>query len=167
MPQTYTPIASTTLTSATADITFSSISGSYTDLIIVSNFGSDAAAFPYIRFNSDSGANYSTTDLYGNGTSAGSARQSGGNQIWLSLDIESSTPIQNNMIVNLQNYSNTTTFKTVLTRMNNSSIGTTATVGLWRNTAAITSLTISAIKLGSTRTFSTGSTFTLYGIKAA
>jgi hypothetical protein len=62
------------------------------------------------------------------------------------------------------NYANTTTYKTVLTRANAAASGVDASVGLWGSTAAITSITFD---LPLVRTISTGSTFTLYGIKAA
>jgi hypothetical protein len=65
-------------------------------------------------------------------------------------------------ILNFQNYSNSTTYKSVLTRVNNSGF-TMAWVNLWRSTAAITSITIYPYS----GTFSSGSTFTLYGISAA
>jgi hypothetical protein len=61
------------------------------------------------------------------------------------------------------NYSNTTTFKTMLNRSNVPSTGTGATVGLWRNTAAISSLTITS----ESGNLQSGSTFTLYGILKA
>jgi len=61
------------------------------------------------------------------------------------------------------NYANSTTNKTVLSRGNNTGNHTIAYVGLWRSTAAITSML-----LGTTgSTWMAGSTFTLYGIKAA
>lgn len=168
MAATYEPIATTTATGSQSSITFSSISGSYTDLVIVSNLGIDSNRYPFIRFNSDSGNNYSTTDLYGNGTSALSSRayitQA---QIWISLDVPASTGVESNFIVNVQNYSNSTTYKTALSRFNATAYGTSATVGLWRNTAAITSITIGGFGGGSAWNFANGSTFTLYGIKAA
>jgi hypothetical protein len=70
-----------------------------------------------------------------------------------------------NMVIQINNYSNSTTFKTPLIRTNTGpSWGTVfAIVGLWRNTAAITSITFTP----DTGNFDTGSTFTLYGIKAA
>jgi hypothetical protein len=61
------------------------------------------------------------------------------------------------------NYSNTTTNKTCISRAARTDVSTWAFVNLWRNTAAITSLRITGLG----ETYSTGSTFTLYGIKAA
>jgi hypothetical protein len=164
---TYEPIATTTLGSNQATITFSSIPSTYTDLVIVSNFGTSTASYPYLRFNGDTGSNYSVTDLSGNGSSAVSARESGGNKIWLSYNFELPTTLTSNLIVNVQNYANSTTYKTTLSRVNNAANGTGAIVGLWRSTAAITSLTLNMIKLGTGYDFTAGSTFTLYGIKAA
>jgi hypothetical protein len=64
------------------------------------------------------------------------------------------------------NYANTTTFKTVLIRANNSSTGVDLILGLWRKTPeAITSITIK--NTGTSSNFAIGSTLTLYGIKAA
>jgi hypothetical protein len=72
------------------------------------------------------------------------------------------TNFNHNSIINIQNYSNSTTYKTVLARSNNAATGTDATVALWRSTSAITSIDY-YLNSGS---WATGSTFTLYGIKA-
>ena len=69
-------------------------------------------------------------------------------------------------ILQLMNYSNTTTYKTILSRTNAAANGVDATVGLWRSTSAITSIEIGK-NSGMSGTFQIGSTFTLYGIKAA
>jgi hypothetical protein len=162
MTSTYEKIATNTLGSATASVTFSSISGSYTDLVLVVNAGASSAGFDFaIRFNSDTGNNYSHTRLRGNGSAASSLRASN-NSFINTLSI--STTIDSNFIVSINNYSNSTTYKSVLMRANNSAIAVESVVGLWRNTSAITSITISPEFL--TANFITGSTFTLYGIKA-
>jgi hypothetical protein len=61
-------------------------------------------------------------------------------------------------------YANTTTNKTIITRSNNAGAGVCAAVCMERKTGAITSITIDMVGTG---TYSIGSTFTLYGIKAA
>lgn len=82
MTATYESIETTTLGSAAANITFSSIPSTYTDLVVVYTLKAEtASADIYMRFNSDSGSNYSNTILWGNGTSAGSNRFSGAAQI--------------------------------------------------------------------------------------
>jgi hypothetical protein len=80
---TYTPIATNTLSSATGTVTFSSISGSYTDLILISNIksGNTNQASLLFRVNaSATGSLYSGTMIYGTGSAAGSNRQSNQNQ---------------------------------------------------------------------------------------
>ena len=59
------------------------------------------------------------------------------------------------------NYANTTTFKTYLARYNATSTQLSDEVALWRSTAAINSITLTAVSAN----FNAGSTFTLYGIK--
>jgi hypothetical protein len=163
MAKTYEPIATYTIPSATANYTFSSISGTYTDLVIVVTGNSTAAADLWMQVNGDTGTNYSTTQLSGTGSSALSQRSSNRANFNVNFNAYMSTTVAANYIIQLQNYSNTTTYKTMLARCNNANQAVDATVGLWRNTAAITSVTL--IANGST--FATGSTFTLYGIKAA
>jgi len=163
MASTYEPIATTTLGSATPTVTFSSISGSYTDLVLIFS-GSNATSNNglRLRFNSDSGSNYSSTYVYGDGSTATSsfgASTTGGQ---IAVDIGSS---QSMCIANIMNYSNATTYKTFIGRGSSAANYADANVSLWRNTAAITSVTV---LLGAgTSNFATGSTFTLYGIKAA
>jgi hypothetical protein len=161
---TYTPIATTTLGSDTASYTFSSISGSYTDLVLISNVKvSSAGEAVQIRFNSDTGNNYSYTQLSGNGTAASSSRASSTSVIYISND--GSATNYGTAITHIMNYSNTTTYKTTLGRFAEASATSWADVGLWRSTAAITSLTINVS--GTSKNLSSGSTFTLYGIAAA
>lgn len=165
MASTYEPIATTTLNSATASVSFSSISGSYTDLVlIVSAWHETTGSQVALRFNGDTGSNYSYTRLLGNGTTASSERDT--NKSTIFLGYVNNTATAPNFICHIQNYANTTTYKTTLNRFNTTgnygNLG--ATVGLWRSTSAITSMSISAADGGN---FASGSTFTLYGIKAA
>lgn len=155
---TYTPIATTTLGSAQASVTFSSIAGTYTDLVLISDSilvsGTGAGR---IRYNSDSGNNYSDTYLYGDGSTAASGRDSN----LTSIDYNFIGTSRSTSVCHIQNYSNTTTYKTLVSRGNGGGI-TIAYVGLWRSTAAITSIEV----IGASN-FASGSTFTLYGIAAA
>lgn len=165
MALTYEPIATQTLGSATNQVTFSSIPGTYTDLILVQVGGfNPGAGDVYIRFNGDTGNNYSLTALSGSGTAASSTRESNVSRILLDVYGYPTSGISNR-IVQIMNYSNTTTNKTLLSRANNAATGVDAIVGLWRSTSAITSIDLYAWT--STYKFDTGSTFTLYGIKSA
>jgi hypothetical protein len=165
MPKTYEPIATQTLGSSVASVTFSSIPATYTDLVLVSVPIVTAATTFAVRFNSDTGSNYSETILVGDGTSATSTRIANQTELRISYAATSRTTNTTNIITQIQNYSNATTYKTLLSRDNAASDGTGAIVGLWRNTVAITGLTIIPLSGGSIIT--TGSTFTLFGIKAA
>jgi hypothetical protein len=116
-----------------------------------------------MRFNSDSGSNYSATILTGDGSSASSARRTSSTSVILNYFdfLNSTTATQFN--VNIQNYSNATTNKTALVRANRANQATEAVVGLWRNTAAITQIDLTP----SSSSFAVGSTFSLYGIAAS
>jgi hypothetical protein len=160
MPSTYTPIATTTLGSAAANITFTSISGSYTDLILVVNGAGSSGSTSNIlvQFNGDTAGNYSYTRLLGDGSAASSARAS--TQGAIATGDTNTDRFVN--IVNFQNYSNSTTNKTVISRSNSQSY-LSAYVGLWRSTAAITSI----VYYISGQNLATGTTATLYGVKSA
>lgn len=160
---TYAQLATVTLSSAVAQVTLSSIPSTYTDLILVSN--DLLAQYTTIRVNGDSSNNYNNTYLYGNGTSVTSVNDAGDSVIWGSWgSIGVSTGIARTM--QFMNYSNSTTYKTMLSRFSNAATSgsTEAFVSMWRSTAAINSITIGQ---GASTTFAAGSTFSLYGIAAA
>lgn len=160
MAATFTPIASITLGATTASVTFSSIPQTYTDLILVSQtrLTTNTRAMQ-MTFNSDSGTNYSVTRVYGNGSTVTSDRFSTQPFIDSAFISTSNWNISRH---NIQNYSNSTTNKTVLGRWDDSAAFTVLQCGLWRNTNAITSISLSV-----TDTFIVGSTFNLYGILGA
>lgn len=167
---TYTPVATTTISgSSTATYTFSSIPSSYTDLELVINAtsvgSSDYAA--RISFNGDT-----TSGLYshclgrGMGSTVSGVNYSNENDIAMTTNY---SIMQTPSIIRvfLQNYSNSSTYKTILGRFNqvNSTSNRTASsfIGTWRNTNAISSITVT---IGGDY-FGAGSTLTLYGITAA
>jgi hypothetical protein len=166
MPKTYTPLATTTLSSAAASVTFSSISGSYTDLVLIFNGGITTADYAIrVRFNGDSGSNYSRTAVAGVSNQALSDRASNatGLNVFMGYAGIPANTLDTSGIANIQNYSNSTTYKTVISRSGNAARSVEAQVGLWRSTSAITSIVIDT---GSGNLYA-GSTFTLYGILAA
>jgi hypothetical protein len=160
MATTYEPIATTTLSTTAANVDFTSISGSYTDLILIVDalLSSSNNSFGF-RYNSDTGNNYSFTYLFGDGSAATSGRQS--NVSIADAGYISGTRSTN--IVHIQNYSNATTYKTHISRFSPSNLYAGTYVGLWRSTSAITSISI----IPASSTFASGSTFTLYGIASA
>lgn len=169
LPSTMTPIATTTLGSAAAAITFSSIPSTYTDLVLVCNIASTSSNTLFIRFNGDTGTNYSATRLYGSGTAAGSDRDTNASYgLLTNYAYPTSTLGNTTEIVSIMNYSNSTTYKTFLSRANAAGAGVDAIVGLWRATpAAINSISLSTNGFAGTTTISSGSNVTLYGVKAA
>ena len=160
MPATYEPIATTTLGTTQNQVDFNAISGSYTDLVLIFNGGVTSTGDIWLRMNSDTGSNYSRTRLTGDGSTAASTRNSAASSIFISAGTVGATA---NAIINIQNYSNATTYKTTVSRFNSSTYSV-ASCGLWRSTSTITTLSLRA---DSADTFTSGSTFTLYGIKAA
>lgn len=148
-------------TSTTA-ISFTGISTGYTDLVIVANPTlSVSGQGVNLTFNSDTSSSYSSTRLYGNGSSASSDRQTAGAFLNFALGNVDAGQL---IIANIQNYSNTTTYKTVLLRQNTASAFVGSLVGLYQKTNAISSITLTA---GGTSYFVAGSTFTIYGILKA
>lgn len=175
MPGTYEPIATTTLANSTTNtLTFSSIPATYTDLVFTVTgcltLSDNVAGF---RVNGDTGTNYSQTGLRGAGAAGTSFRETSQSQLYLGWYPYPRSNAQGsvetgNMTVHFMNYCNTTTYKGMLvsssTGYGNS--GTTVNSALWRSTSAITSITVLLTTTG-TPYFTSGTTFTLYGIKAA
>jgi hypothetical protein len=159
---TYQAIATTTVSgSSTTSYTFSSIPGTYTDIILVAT-GSNSVGNRALNmtFNGDSGTNYSATNLAGDGTSAVSNRSTSASNISIG---NSATTIAT-ITAHIMNYSNATTYKSVIMRNSASSVQVAALAGLWRSTAAITSI---GLTLNSGDSFNAGTTFTIYGIASA
>jgi hypothetical protein len=165
MPATYEPIATQNGTGSSATVTFSSIPSTYTDLILVANpIFTVNTANVNIRINGDTGTNYSDTYVRGDGSTASSGRDTSSNLIFFSATSGGvTTANRDNGIAHFMNYSNSTTYKTVLLRYSQPGQFALAEVALWRNTAAITSISI----IASTGNLDSAATFTLYGIKAA
>jgi hypothetical protein len=166
MAGTYEPIATNTLSSAAATVTFSSIPATYTDLVLSSNFAfTNATAYPNprIRLNADSSTYYQLQALYGQASAAGytivnythayvSSASGGGGGLDKFL-------IQ----CDFQDYTNTTSYKAFLYRVNTTVSESLIGVATWKSTAAINTIEWSL----QSNTYAVGSTFTLYGIKAA
>ena len=160
----YTPLATTTLGSAAATVTFSTISGAYTDLVLVASIKSSTNSYAQMYVNGDNaGTSYSQTTLTGNGTTASSARNTNAAINYLAQDNNINSTDFTPYVINIQNYSNTTTYKTWITRSGSAAFSTVATVSLWRSTSAITSITLQL----NSGNLAADSTFSLYGITAA
>lgn len=164
---TYVALDKVTVVTATPSITFSSIPSTYTDLILVCQVqqvtdGEDLA----MQVNGDTGTNYSRTYLCGDGVDAHSGRE--GSVARIRLDHHATPPISGSFsanVINIHNYSNTSTYKKVIARSNSLSTyaGSAAIVGMWRSTSAISSITLFCTNSSNIKS---GSTFELYGILA-
>ena len=165
MPATYEPIATTTLGSAASTITFNSIGSTYTDLRIsfVIIPGSGTSGQFDIKYNNDSSSLYSVTRLYGDGSSAGSNRYSGTSLLPINQSFSTTVPVF--VSIDVFSYAGSTNKTCLITTSNdqNGAGGVERVVGLYRSTSAITRIDLGGVG----GTFATGSTATLFGIKAA
>lgn len=164
LPSTMTPIATITLSASAGSVTFSSIPQTYTDLVLVASPCSTGTSQPdvYMQVNGAS-STYSRTRLGGNGSSAFASNITG-ESFWVLGPMERTAGSTTN-ICHLQNYSNTTTYKTMINRSTDSAIATQVMVQLWQSTAAITYIYL--YPEPAKGSFEVGSTFTIYGVKAA
>lgn len=163
MPSTYTPIATNTVTgSSTTTVTFSSIPATYTDLLVVSNYKSAGNNYLMMRFNGDTGNNYSRTEMLGTGSSITNYRGTNEPYAYISSTYAPTGTI-GTFVTHIMNYANTNVFKTLISTADNTTIGPSNVVNLWRSTSAINTILLTPIGTG----FDVGSVFTLYGIKAA
>jgi hypothetical protein len=172
LPSTYTLISSNVLSSSAASVTFSAIPSTYTDLILKAstraNAGSGNITWVVSINGSPAGSDYSMTELIGEGSSAFSLRQS--NFYWLqgyALENDTGTTSNtfNNVEMYLPNYTLSANKPLSIygVKENNSSTVNVIDVvaGLWRNSAAVTSIRIT----NSNSSIASGSSFYLYGIK--
>lgn len=170
MPVTYKLIASNTLSTTTASVTFSAIPGTFTDLALrVSARSTEASTYVsniYIRLNGTS-TGYGLTNVYGFNNTATSSRASSQTRVY---DYTPASTATLNTFGNLEwyipNYTGSTTkpISAFSASENNSATlaYVAATAGLATSvTSAVTSILI-ALDAGS---FESGSSFFLYGIK--
>jgi hypothetical protein len=159
---TNTPIYSTTLSATTTSVTFSNIPSTFTDLVLVVNGSFSAQDYLNLQFNGDTTTSYSDLPFRGNGSAASAGAASSRAFIW--TNTEATTNSRFMCRSNIQNYANPNINKSVLSRGDSTTGYTAVNIGTWRKTEVITSIRVYAL---SGNNFNIGSTFTLYGIKAA
>ena len=168
----YESIASATGTGSAGNIVFSSIPSGYVALqlrvLIADTYtGGEASATVDMRFNGDTGSNYTQHALIGDGSTAQAVGYASTNTIRVLESIYGTSGAYSAGIVDIHNYTSTTQYKTVrgFAGSNANTANTNYTLrlasGLWQSTSAITSITL----IPSITAFKTGSTFALYGIK--
>jgi hypothetical protein len=160
---TYSLISSYTHTGAsTGEITVGSIPQTFTDLVVQASvlYSADNGNYIGFRINGDTSALYSSTPMVGNGTSTNSYRATGDTKIAF---YASSTSNRTTVTINLNDYANTTTFKSPLIRSSSvSSDNVEARIGLWRSTAAVSSFSF----WFPNASIAAGTNIKLYGIQA-
>jgi hypothetical protein len=161
MTNTYTPIASVTLSATASEVVFSGLPQSFRDLIVVAsaltNGGSNNVAV--VRVNGDTGSNYSRVQMIGDGSITPTFAGSGENAFYGSYFGTSTAP--SSCVYQFMDYSQTNKHKTVLMRTDIDT-RTMASANRWGNIAAISSISL-APNSGS---FTSGSTFTVFGVIA-
>ena len=173
MATTYTLISSNVLSSTTASVTFSSIPATYTDLVLKCSVRlSDVSATATVKvwFNSDTANNYSLTFLRGSGSAVATNRTS--SSPYFSTGQADGNGATANTFTSAELYipsytvSQNKPFSSISAQEDNSSTAyIEARSGLWRNTAAMTSISLQPIDAGIS--FLSGSSFYLYGISNA
>ena len=164
MPNTFIKIAAVTVGSGgAANMTFTSIPQTYTDLIVkVSSRVSTSDTQISVRFNTST-TNWTWKRLYGDGSSATS--QANTDSYWFYTDTAAQTANTfGSGEIYIPNYAGST-FKSVssesITENNAAFAEAFMAAGLWSNTAAINEIALVPL----TGTFVQHSTATLYGIK--
>jgi hypothetical protein len=170
----YESIATVTVGSGgAANVEFTSIPGTYTHLQIrgigrTSNSVTDENVV--LQFNSDTGTNYSLHNVFGTGSTTGAnATTNYSSSYFMRTPGASSTASRFGVAVcDILDYTNTNKYKTVRSLSGHDQNGSgyvTLMSGSWRNTAAITSITILRDSGGANLT--QYSQFALYGIRGA
>ena len=168
----YESIATVTIGVTASAITFSSIPQTYTHLQVrgIGRAGGGAAA-DYnginLQVNGDTGSNYKTHQLYGDGATASASAQGSTNLTYTGVATgqNNTASIFSATIVDILDYTNTNKYTTLRALSGTDSNNTYGYLqlgsGLWLNTAAVTSLTFQISTVG----FGQYSSFALYGIK--
>jgi len=162
--------------SGASSISFNNIPSTYTHLQIrafcQTNRGTYGTDSYYLKFNSDTGSNYNSGFLRGNGSSAAAYHFSSA-QTSIEIGSASGTTVSSSFggaVIDILDYANTNKYKTVRVLSGVDINGTIAgyggfaylTTGLWMSTSAI-----SSIQFSFDNTVQRYSNFALYGIKAA
>jgi hypothetical protein len=164
-------IATTTLGSSQATITFSNIAQTYTHLQIRFHAQNDTANTNtglLLTFNGDSGANYSWHRVWGDGSSAFSS--AGTSTSGIRIERMSAYTTANSIfgigICDILDYRDTNKFKTIKNIGGvdaNGSGHVALNSGNWRSTSAITSVSLTGIDGGNFKQYTS---IALYGVAA-
>lgn len=161
---TYDSLLTYTLPSNTSTYTLSGFPSTYTDLVLTIKGGNVTGQNGfYIYFNGDtSNTKYIWADFNADLSSATCEHNAA--EIGISATL-SDNSLSSFGYINIFSYANTTTWKTICSQANTSNWLQRAYWGAWKDTSAITSITV---KNGpSSYNMASGTIFALYGIKEA
>lgn len=154
--QTYIPLANLTLSASASEVTFTSISQAYRDLVLVCSMANTVGnGALMMRINNDTAANYSWIRMYGDGSTASSSTGSSN-----SATIGNFGTNLSNSQLSIMDYSATDKHKSMLSRTNDSAYIVSAYAARWASTSAVTSFNV----FPGGNAFASGSSFALYGI---
>lgn len=161
MPSALTPLANLTLSSSASSVTFSSINGTYRDLILVITAQCSTASqeLTYLRFNGDTTSSYVANYMVNSGGALASAATA---SVMASIHSFCDQTQRGQVTYQIFDYAQTNKHKLVLNRGDGFGYSTATGVGRWANTAAITTVLVMSGFSG----FAAGSTFALYGVSA-
>jgi hypothetical protein len=162
MPGTYEPIATTTLGSSAASYTFTGIPATYTDLILIISGGLVGTGQFRLQVGSgsiDTGASYSGTQIYGFASTIGGGQEVNATNPYLG-GASSGRSVR---MIQFMSYSNTNVFKSWTLKSGDGGNQYDTQASLWRSTSAINQVRINTL----TNDIASGTSLTLYGIKAA
>ena len=169
-PGSYYSIATTTLSTSTATITFSSIPDTFTHLqiryIARSDFATTEADFLYSLNSDTTSSNYNYHRLIGNGTAAYSQSSTSSRIVGQNTGSSATSGMFAAGVIDILDYALTSKYKTIRNLIGNdrNGGGTTGVYSnLWRNSAAISSITLTP----DSGNWVQYSHFALYGIKGA
>lgn len=158
----WTPLANITVGASTVSVTFSSISQSYRDLVIVMNAKNSISNDPlFIKINGDTGSNYNREYVYGSGSSASASYGTNSSTGFLSV----SAGIGSNMgdsLTTIFDYSATDKHKVWISKTDNADNGVELLSGRWGSTSAITTIQVGNVNWW----WAAGGTVALYGVSA-
>jgi hypothetical protein len=162
----YSPIATYTFPSAANSYTFTSIPGTYDDLvIIVANETASSGQTIEMIFNGDTANNYAFANIttpngYGVDTVSGSSTSR--NRIPIGSTYSGENATKGAIVIcNINQYSQSSYPKVTTSTYGQADIEANCCVGSWTGTAPITSILLTLASAN----FQTGTRFTLYGIK--
>lgn len=158
------PLANITLSGSQSSVSFTSISGSYRDLMLVITATTGAATGTYVRLNNDStAANYYMINASGDGTSPYSYTSTSWAGLGLVYAAGPTTSAGYHAMLHILDYAQTDKYKSAVSRSGYASQGVGLGAHRWLSTSAVTSL---VVVTGDAQTFSAGTTMALYGVSA-